>query len=162
MAFLLDTNILIEAKNRYYGFDICPGFWAWLSAEEAGGRVLSIAAVRDEIVGREDDLSEWARARTPRFFQAPDASTLAPMATLAVWVREQRYRAAAINEFLGSADYYLIAFAMAHGHTVVSHERPSDAVAKVKIPEPCIAHGVEIINPFTMLRRSGCRFVLPS
>ena len=25
--FVLDTNTLIEAKNRYYGFDICPGFW---------------------------------------------------------------------------------------------------------------------------------------
>ncbi|MBF0436614.1 MAG: DUF4411 family protein [Magnetococcales bacterium] len=24
--FLLDSNVFIEAKNRYYGFDICPGF----------------------------------------------------------------------------------------------------------------------------------------
>lgn len=28
--FLLDANVFIEAKNRYYGFDICPGFWRWL------------------------------------------------------------------------------------------------------------------------------------
>ena len=25
--YLLDANPFIEAKNRYYGFDICPGFW---------------------------------------------------------------------------------------------------------------------------------------
>lgn len=24
--YLLDANVLIEAKNRYYGFDIAPGF----------------------------------------------------------------------------------------------------------------------------------------
>jgi len=28
--FLVDANVLIEAKNRYYAFDIAPGFWAWL------------------------------------------------------------------------------------------------------------------------------------
>ncbi|PMD04330.1 DUF4411 family protein, partial [Brevibacterium paucivorans] len=25
--YLLDANVLIEAKNRYYAFDIAPGFW---------------------------------------------------------------------------------------------------------------------------------------
>jgi hypothetical protein len=24
--YLLDANAFIEASNRYYGFDICPGF----------------------------------------------------------------------------------------------------------------------------------------
>lgn len=23
MAYLLDTNVFIEARNRYYGFDLC-------------------------------------------------------------------------------------------------------------------------------------------
>ena len=27
MKYLLDSNVFIEAKNRYYAFDICPGFW---------------------------------------------------------------------------------------------------------------------------------------
>ncbi|MFC2625050.1 MAG: DUF4411 family protein [Propionibacterium acidifaciens] len=26
MMFLVDANVLIEAKNRYYAFDIAPGF----------------------------------------------------------------------------------------------------------------------------------------
>ena len=30
MMFLVDSNVLIEAKNRYYAFDIAPGFWKWL------------------------------------------------------------------------------------------------------------------------------------
>lgn len=28
--YLIDSNVLIEAKNRYYAFDIAPGFWTWL------------------------------------------------------------------------------------------------------------------------------------
>lgn len=30
--YLLDANVFIEAKNRYYGFDLAPGFWDWLDA----------------------------------------------------------------------------------------------------------------------------------
>lgn len=159
MAYLLDANVFIEARNRYYAFDICPGFWEWLSTEDGRGRVLSVEAIRDELSGREDDLAEWTRGRLTSFFEPPDAAVLPPLASLATWVRTQRYRPSAVTEFLASADYYLIASAMAHGHTVVTHETPSDAVKRVKIPEPCIAHGVEVISPFVLLRRLGVRFV---
>ncbi len=30
MAYLLDANVFIQAKNLHYGFDFCPGFWAGL------------------------------------------------------------------------------------------------------------------------------------
>ncbi|MBK9067353.1 MAG: DUF4411 family protein [Gemmatimonadetes bacterium] len=160
MAYLLDANVFIEGKKRYYGFDICPGFWDWIANEDAAGRAKSIEAVRDELLEREDDLTAWARARPAGFFLRPDAPTLPALASLAEWVRRQRYRPAAITEFLESADYYLIAYAMAHGHSVVTHEVPSDAVKRVKIPEPCIAHGVEVISPFVMLRRAAAKFVL--
>lgn len=30
MKYLVDANVLIKAKNRYYAFDIAPGFWKWL------------------------------------------------------------------------------------------------------------------------------------
>jgi hypothetical protein len=25
--YVVDANVLIEAKNRYYAFDLAPGFW---------------------------------------------------------------------------------------------------------------------------------------
>lgn len=28
--YLIDSNAFIESKNRYYAFDICPGFWLLL------------------------------------------------------------------------------------------------------------------------------------
>ena len=39
MAYLLDTNIFIQAKNEYYGFDLCPGFWDWLERQNKVGQV---------------------------------------------------------------------------------------------------------------------------
>jgi len=30
MAYLLDANIFIQAKNLHYSFDFCPAFWEWL------------------------------------------------------------------------------------------------------------------------------------
>jgi hypothetical protein len=30
MAYLLDANVFIQAKNLHYGMDFCPAFWDWL------------------------------------------------------------------------------------------------------------------------------------
>ena len=159
MKYILDANVLIEAKNRYYGFDICPGFWNWLDQQFAAGTIVSTVAIRDELLEHGDDLTEWAKSRSD-FFPVLDADSLPHLQTLAVWVRAQQYRAAAVTEFLSSADYQLIATAMGNGYTMVTHEVPSDSVKRVKIPEPCMAHGVPVISPFVMLRRLGARFDL--
>ena len=41
MKYLVDANVLIEAKNRYYAFDITPGFWKWLNQAHTQGTVSS-------------------------------------------------------------------------------------------------------------------------
>ena len=28
MAWLLDTNVLVNAKRDHYGFEFCPAFWS--------------------------------------------------------------------------------------------------------------------------------------
>jgi len=49
MVYLLDSNTLIEAKNHYYGFALCPGFWDWFEQQNRAGRVFSIDRVRTEL-----------------------------------------------------------------------------------------------------------------
>ena len=41
MAYLLDADVFIRAKNVHYGFDFCPAFWEWLVADGADGRAVS-------------------------------------------------------------------------------------------------------------------------
>jgi len=39
VAYLLDSDVFIRAKNDHYGFDFCPGFWEWLDHATASGAV---------------------------------------------------------------------------------------------------------------------------
>ena len=160
MRYLLDTNIFIEAKNRYYGFDFCPAFWDWLIEQNAAGKVASIDKVEGELRAGEDDLSAWATDRGRQFFLPPDDVAIPALTRASAWATGQNYRPAAVATFLQVADYWLIGYASAHGFTVVTHERPSDGVSQVKIPNACIGLNIPCISPYEMLRRERARFVL--
>ncbi|HEY0782788.1 MAG TPA: DUF4411 family protein [Thermoanaerobaculia bacterium] len=160
MAYLLDSNVFIEAKQRYYDFAICPGFWEWLTEANAEGRVFSIEKVGGELAAGNDGLSEWAAEQGEAFFLPPDEGTLRSLVETVRWARQQPFRPTAINAFADDADAYLVAYAHAHGHTVVTHERPSDGLKQVKIPNACVGMKVKYVNTFEMLRHEGARFVL--
>ena len=55
MPYLLDANCFIEAVNRYYGFDICPGFWDWLDQQNESGIVYSLDRIGFERTKLNDD-----------------------------------------------------------------------------------------------------------
>lgn len=57
MKHLLDSNTLIEAKNRYYAMTVCPGYWAWILQQHQALEVASIVPVRDELAKGNDDLT---------------------------------------------------------------------------------------------------------
>lgn len=160
MAYLLDANVFIQAKNLHYGFDFCPAFWEWLEVENGNGNVFSIEKVGDEIKIGSDELAEWAMSQGAGFFLPADAALLTTLGRVSEWVTRQNYEPAAVNTFLQVADYYLVAHALAHGHTVVTHEVPAPSARKVKIPNVCIGLGIRCITPFEMLRIARARFVL--
>jgi hypothetical protein len=55
MAYLLDANVFIQAKNLHYGLDFCPAFWDWLIEANAANTVFSIEKVGDEVAAGADD-----------------------------------------------------------------------------------------------------------
>lgn len=154
--FLVDSNILIEAKNRYYAFDIVPGFWEWLEDAHKKGLVCSIEAVRDELLRGGDELSTWARTN-PSFFRPIDQLTTSHFTTLTAWATSGSYNPEAINAFTGNdADYLLVAYALEHKHTVVTLERSRpNSKKRILIPDACLAMGVSTIDTFQMLRKTG-------
>jgi hypothetical protein len=85
---------------------------------------------------------------------------LPALGQVSVWVTGQQYEPAAVNTFLQVADYYLVAHALAHGHTVVTHEVASPSTKKIKIPSACIGLGIKCMTPFEMLRHERARFIL--
>jgi len=160
VAFLLDSDVFIRAKNDHYGFDFCPGFWHWLEVANQNGSVQSVMAVYDELMVGDDDLSEWAKVHRS-LFRSTTATELPSIAAVNRWATDSPdYEAAAKSEFASAADSFLIGHALAGGHTVVTHEVISDGRRRIKIPNAAIANGVPYTNPFRMLRSARARFVL--
>ena len=160
IRYLLDTNIFIQAKNLHYGFDFCPAFWDWLIERNRAEKVASIEKVADELHTGSDELTTWAKERGDDFFLPPDGAVVPALARVSAWATGQTYEAAAIAEFLQGADYWLVAHALAHDRTVVTHEAPADTIRKIKIPNACIGLGLRYVSPYEMLRRERARFVL--
>lgn len=160
MTYLLDANVFIQAKNLHYGFDFCPAFWDWLLRSNAAGQVFSIEKVGDELLAGNDELSTWAEQQGSTFFVVPDNTVVPALTTVSTWSTQQGYAPVAVATFLQVADYWLVAHALAHQFTVVTHEVPSDGTRKIKIPNACLGMGVHFVTPYEMLRRERARFVL--
>jgi hypothetical protein len=160
MAYLLDANVFIQAKNLHYGLDFCPAFWEWLVTNNDAQRVFSIQKVGDEIDAGNDELSAWAVERGEDFFLKPDSTILPALGAVSTWATGQRYETAAVNTFLQVADYYLVGHALAHKHTIVTHEIASTSTKRIKIPDACIGLGIKCMSPYEMLRHERARFIL--
>ena len=159
-AYLVDSNVFIQAKNLHYGFDFCPAFWDWLVEQNGANRVASIEKVADELQAGDDELAEWAAAQGDGFFLPPDGEVLPALRNVSDWASVHGYQPAAVATFLQVADYWLVAHALAHECIVVTHEIPADTTSKIKIPNACIGLGLRCMNPYEMLRRERARFVL--
>ena len=162
--YLLDSNVFIEAQRRYYSHDFVPGFWDWLVRSFENGVLASIDKIGEEIAAgdKHDPLTVWAKAHREIFLET-DSSVEGSFRRLSRWAMgaDLPYTQAARFAFMHSGDYRLIAYARAHGHTVATHEKSEPESKKdVKIPDACKALGVACIDPFTIIRETGARFVM--
>lgn len=161
MIYLLDTNVFIEAKNRYYAFDICPGFWDWMDHVVAGGDVMSIIMVRDELIRGSDDLADWITNRKdmPWFLEIDDTQTQKNFRRVAKHVNDGNYNPPAKADFLKGADPWLVAKAATIGAVVVTHETENaNAKKRVPLPNVCSAFSVQWENTFDVLRTLSASF----
>lgn len=160
MSYLLDANVFISAKRIHYGLDFCPAFWDWLIHEGHTGSVFSIDKVSDELLSGHDELTDWAQDYSPHLFRRTTAALAPQFTQISDWVYKQNFTPGAINIFLKSADYYLIAHALAGGHTLVTHETFQAGANRIMIPTVCLGIGVHYLQPHQMLRTEQARFVL--
>jgi len=154
----MDADVFITAKNLYYAFDICPGFWAGIIHHYENARVFSIDRVRGELLaGRKgEDLVEWVKNDLPEaFFLDTDDEEVADHYTqIMLWVqRNPQFFDNAKAQFATGADGWLVAYAMTHEVTVVTNEQPRPEVkSRVPLPNVCQQFDVEYTTPFSMLR----------
>ena len=153
-TFLLDANVFIQAKRRWYRFAVVPGFWDWLAGPYKQGTIRSIDRVMKELEAGKDDLRHWAKKKAPKGFFEPtiDDSTAGEYGKILVWVQEQpQCPQSEFDRFAAGADGWLVAHAKAEGYAVVTHEEPAGGGKRVKIPDVCRAFKVEYTDTFDML-----------
>jgi hypothetical protein len=160
--YLIDANVLIDAKNRHYAFDIVPAFWDWLKQAHQSGKVFTVQKVYDEVVAGGDDLSIWIQGLPTAFRITPGNRETASLSAVSQWAAgSNNYDQGAVSTFMAAADYFLVAQAHCLGYTVVTQEKAAAGSKKrVKIPDACNAMGVKCMTPFKMLREEGARFRL--
>lgn len=163
--YLIDANVFIEAKNKYYNMTFCPAFWDWLLRECAGEQIFSIQGIYDELINGNDELRTWSMNNRHFFLPMSDEVTQRNLAYVAAHVAERQQNVpmslGAMTEFMRGADTWLIAKAMTMGATIVTHERLDlHCKRKFLIPNVCNHFGVQYIDTFTLLHLLNASFVL--
>ena len=163
-SYIIDANVFITAKNSYYAFDICPGFWDSLIAGYEQGKLHSIDRVRHELMnGRpEEDLVQWVQHDLPNdfFFNTTDPEVTEAFGEVMLWVQQSaQYYDSAKADFATKADGWLVAYAMVHDTTIATNELANpDIKREVKLGNACGHFDVAYEDPFAMLRRLRARF----
>ena len=133
--YLIDSDVLITAKNAYYAFDICPGFWSSLLTAHAANKVHTLDRIRQELLqGRSDDsLVQWVNGVAPAslFLNTQSADVTAAYTDIMLWVqRNPVFYDHAKARFAAGADGWLVAYAKVNGLVVVTNEQPRPAARR--------------------------------
>lgn len=161
MKYLLDANTYIQAKNQYYGMDICPAYWDWLDQQFQLGVIGSVHMIGSELRHGNDELAHWVKERPAHFIKHDDPDSQAIFSKIAQSVMSGNYNPGNRDTFLAKADPWIIAKAKSIGATVVTHEALAVSnTKKIKIPNICQQFGVPCLNTFQFLRELKARFIL--
>ena len=155
--FCLDTGVFIRPhRDGFYGFPLASGFWELLEQRAAAGIIASPRPVYQELADYGDALADWAAARrdTPLFVE-PGPAVQAQLIRVADYVGGN-YPGRKAAEFLGGADPWVIAHAIADNAVIVSFENRASIDAQTpKIPNVAQAFQIRTISLYQMLREMG-------
>lgn len=167
--YLMDTDVISVAFKDYYSPDYGLEFWRWLYNANKAGTVFSIDRVYGEMhhPNTPGSLTAWSGEFHEMtlggfFLPANDRATMEQAQLLTNWAQSKpQYRKQAKKRFNGDkhADRLLVAYAKAHGFTVVTLEKSAPESEKViKIPDACMAFDVPFVNTFQMLTIERFKF----
>ncbi|MBS1658353.1 MAG: DUF4411 family protein [Bacteroidetes bacterium] len=163
--YVVDSNFFIEAHRTTYPLDVAHSFWNKVKLLADDGKIISIDKVKKEIYDHEDALKTWCVNNLPQDFFKDTTQVMATYGQVAAWAasRSGHYLPNALAEFLNAdeADAHIVAYALAdNANRIVTTQEISEPSRrnKVKIPEACIALGVQYCNTIEMFRQLGETF----
>lgn len=156
--YCLDTNVLIQAWQKYYSPTYCPGYWDILNQLGKQGRIFLPEEVSAEILKTDDDLAEWLKSSNIPIISITEEVTV----NLGkIYSTDPKHKLLVDNKKGRSlADPWVIAHAMKEGATVVTKEEKITRLDSktVKIPNVCENMGVRCIDDYQMIEELRIRF----
>jgi predicted nucleic acid-binding protein len=159
-VYCLDTNVIIEAWNKYYSRDFCPDYWQILNDLGERNIVFIPREVFDEIYSKKDELSKWLSNSSIPVHSTDDIVTT----NTAKIFEANPLHMNLVQESKGRslADPWVIAHAMKNKATVVTKEakvyNSNPNSSKVHIPDVCENMGVKWIDDYQMIKELGVKF----
>lgn len=156
--YCLDSNVLIQAWQKYYSPNYCKSYWDVLNDLGNQGIIFIPEMVYEEITRTDDDLSEWLK------------SSMIEVKTIDVEVTKclkNIYSADPNHKHMvdskkgrSLADPWVIAHAMKEQAIVVTKEEKITAINsnKIKIPNVCAKMNVRWINDFEFVAELNIQF----
>lgn len=159
MLYVLDANVLITARDQYYGFNMVPEFWAWLLHQAAAGTVKLPWEVLEEVTGGsdqkgQDPLFNWVTNKANRKVLDLGEATFEHVDR----VLTVGYSPTLTHEqvALKQGDAFVLAHALVDpaNRCVVSNEvsQPRKAPHNRKLPDAARALNIRCINTFEFVR----------
>lgn len=160
MIYLLDANVLITARDQYYGFDMVAEFWTWLVHQGESGHVKMPIETMDEI---QEGPPQHGKDPLYAWIKCADVGVALSLGEdvdvgLVRRVIDEGYATDMTDDQIAGlrADPFLIAHALADpgGRCVVSNEvsKPSRTGPRRKIPDACAVMGIACINTIQFAR----------
>lgn len=155
-AYCIDTSSLVQAWVRAYPIRYFEPLWDKIDELIKDGRLFSSIEVLNELEKRDDDLFAWAKERKEMFRELDDETGQDKMAHL----MGMYPRLVDTRKGKSMADPFVIAVAAVADppHTVVTEEAGTGKLEKPKIPDVCIAEGLETMKFLDLIIQEDWRF----
>lgn len=156
--YCIDTNVLIQAWQKYYSPTLCPDYWNLLNELGRQHLIFIPRMVYDEILKVEDDLSEWFKSS---LIEVRNETESVVNCLKDIYSTHPRHKLLVDNAKGRSlADPWVIAHAIDQNAIVVTKEKKVTALSskRIKIPNVCKNMGVESIDDFELLKRLNVTF----
>lgn len=164
--YLLDANILINAKREFFQFERVPEFWEWLIYQGEIGNIKIPVEVYEEFKdtnsknGDPDELAEWASREDVKralLYEEEVDEELVQKVVHEGYVSEPTDE----DVIKMGRDPFLIAHALANPKEIIvtsaENSKPRAQGANRKVPDVCKSMGIECINAVELINRLDFR-----
>lgn len=153
VVYSCDTSVFIQAWVKDYRPKTFPGVWKRLEQLIVNETLIAPEDVLKELARKEDGLHGWAKGQRTMFVPMDEPTQVELSAILRDHCRLVEHRPGR-----SGTDPIVIALAKIRNAAVLTDENRSGSLRKPRIPDVCLALGIDCCNLADLFDRNGFVF----